>query len=726
MGSIIRSRSRSNPYAKPKPPRMGRWDIQGLRAFAVLAVVFDHLFAQPKGGFVGVDIFFVISGFLITGLLVREHERTGHISFVGFYRRRIKRILPAATLVLIVTAVASHAIFNSVRSKSISTDAIWAFLFGANWHFRDIGTDYFTASAAISPLQHYWSLSIEEQFYFVWPWVMLAVFALLLGRKVSFNRARSVIFVVITAATVGSFVWALHETSTNATGAYFSTFSRAWELGLGAMCAVATPIFYRLSDALRPVLAWIGLTAITASLFVVDASGGFPAPWAALPVAATALVIVAGTHPEKGWQQPFLVPLTNPVSTYIGDVSYSLYLWHFPVIIIGKDALGETTKDELILLVVMALLSVFSFHLVEDPIRHSTLWEMTRQKRRDRRAPYFPTTNAVTFRNTAIAFLSCVVLGANAVAFRPVEQPKVIELPQPPAFGTGNTPKAPLLPLQAALQTKIAAAISASDWPSLSPSFEQVLSGPSAPDDVHSCGRSAHVNVAACSWGANDARRTAVIAGDSISVLYAVTLRKMFEDLGGWKVYLYGGFGCPFTKAVVKADDPVLQQNCPGRNADAVKAIRDLRPDLLVISNSVNPSTLVGADVAMDEGSWAADLAAILRPLIKDARHTVIISPPPPDRTLSECYAPHRSPTECVGRITDQWRARARTDKNVAEQLGAIWLDSSLWFCFQSYCPSFIDGVVVKVDNTHMTPKYARRIAPLVEEALVAAKVPVR
>ncbi|WP_447644321.1 acyltransferase family protein [Nocardioides zeae] len=159
-----------------------RRDIQGLRAFAVTAVVLDHLLGWPHGGFVGVDVFFVISGFLITGILLREHERTGTISFVGFYRRRAKRILPASILVLAVTVALSYALVGRLRADSIATDGLWALFFGANWRFTTQATDYFAANGPVSPLQHYWSLAVEEQFYFVWPWLMLGVLALLAAR----------------------------------------------------------------------------------------------------------------------------------------------------------------------------------------------------------------------------------------------------------------------------------------------------------------------------------------------------------------------------------------------------------------------------------------------------------------------------------------------------------------------------------------------------------------
>ncbi|WP_162237669.1 acyltransferase family protein [Agreia sp. Leaf244] len=180
-----------------------RRDIQGLRMVAVVVVIFDHLIGWPTGGFIGVDVFFVISGFLITGLLLREHDRSNTISFIGFYKRRIRRILPAATLVLVVTVVVAFVVFNVSRATQTFWDGIWSFFFAANWRFASAGTDYFQADGPVSPLQHFWSLAVEEQFYFVWPWLMLLIF-ILGGRAAKWNtkaahRAIGIAMVIITA-----------------------------------------------------------------------------------------------------------------------------------------------------------------------------------------------------------------------------------------------------------------------------------------------------------------------------------------------------------------------------------------------------------------------------------------------------------------------------------------------------------------------------------------------
>lgn len=189
--------SQISPAVEHEPAPGGRRhphrrDIQGLRAVAVLAVFLDHLAGWPRGGFVGVDIFFVISGFLITGLLLREYERTGSISFRSFYARRVKRILPASVLVLAVTTVLASLLFPLTRTLSTIGDALWALGFAGNWRFAVSGTDYFQEGTLPSPLQHYWSLGVEEQYYLLWPLLMVVVLASAAALRTRGRRRRGV------------------------------------------------------------------------------------------------------------------------------------------------------------------------------------------------------------------------------------------------------------------------------------------------------------------------------------------------------------------------------------------------------------------------------------------------------------------------------------------------------------------------------------------------------
>ena len=238
----------------------------------------------PSGSFVGVDVFFVISGYLITGILLREFGSRRTISFRGFYARRIKRILPAGLFVIGATVCATRVLAGIDRYHFAAKDAIAAVLFDANWHFAATGVNYFNQALPPSPLQHYWSLSVEEQFYFVWPWLLLGL--LLMGLRLRFWRhehARVVAGIAIALISGISLAWAFSETASSPTAAYFSTFVRAWELGLGALVAIAAEPIARCDARLRRVVVVVGLVGVLCSLFVVPSRSGFPAPWALLP-----------------------------------------------------------------------------------------------------------------------------------------------------------------------------------------------------------------------------------------------------------------------------------------------------------------------------------------------------------------------------------------------------------------------------------------------------------
>jgi peptidoglycan/LPS O-acetylase OafA/YrhL len=348
-----------------------RRDIQGLRALAVIAVILDHVIGWPLGGFAGVDVFFVISGFLITGLLLRDAERSvaGRPSMRRFYGMRMRRIAPAAITVLVVTTAGAWFLFNQPRFWSTAWDAVSAFFFVSNWRFAAEGTDYFHAGDALSPLQHFWSLSVEEQFYLVWPLLMVVLLWAVSRARPSSPRARRLVLGAALVVLGGaSFAVALWQSAENPTIAYFSTLTRVWELALGGLLAVAAPLFVRMPTAARVLLGWAGLTGIVVSLLLVDSSFAFPGPWAAPAVVSTGAVIVAGI----GARQPWLFPLENPVAGFLGDISYSLYLWHFPVLVFALLLVPEQSPAVTgVVLGTTLAVSLVSYFLIEQPLHRS-------------------------------------------------------------------------------------------------------------------------------------------------------------------------------------------------------------------------------------------------------------------------------------------------------------------------------------------------------------------
>jgi len=345
--------------------RRFRPDVEGMRAVAVALVVLFHA-GVPRitGGFVGVDVFFVISGFVITGLLLRERSTTGHNGLLSFYGRRSRRILPAATLVIIATVLASYHWLGFLVGNSTAGDGRTASLFFANFHFIATGTNYLASQAPPSALQNYWSLSVEEQFYVLYPTIFIV--ALMLWPTVS---ARLKLAVVLMASIAASLAWSIHETAHNATAAYFSPFTRAWELALGGLVAVGSIQLAKLPKPAASVITWAGIAGILVAAFGFNASTPYPGSAVILPVVSTALVIAGGTaNPRFGAEA--LIGL-RPFQ-WIGKISYSLYLVHWPILIIAEQYAGHplSLKDNLLWVVLAVAISVASYLLIENPIRH--------------------------------------------------------------------------------------------------------------------------------------------------------------------------------------------------------------------------------------------------------------------------------------------------------------------------------------------------------------------
>jgi len=680
-----------------------RPDIQGLRAVAVLLVVANHLWDYPRGGFVGVDVFFVLSGFLITGLLLKEQQGKGRISYLDFYRRRIRRIIPAATLVIVVTVAATYLLYSRGRGEGVASDGLWAFLFASNWHFAAVGTDYFQSNGSISPLQHYWSLAVEEQFYIVWP-TLLAVLLALRGDPA---KGRRLLLPVAAAATALLFVYSLGHTSSNPVHAYFSTLDRAWELGVGATLAIAAPVIGRLPRLLRPVLGWLGLAGIAASVLLISPDVAFPAPWAALPVLSTALVVAAGT----GHQQRYLFPIVNPVATYVGDISYSLYLWHFPVIVLLLAVFPDGgALYQGVALVGLGLLSVLSFHMVEDPIRQSD-WLEPRHRRHPGRSGFDRTRLA----NQWIVVSLLVVLPFTALQLRGQETPQTGSLlTAKPARGGGAETAA------AYLTERIEQSLSLKDFPRLEPGidslgnenwFEQLTEDGCAnvvPDDADEC-----------RFGKPDAAKLAVVYGDSYAMAWMPAVRAALEPRG-YRVQQLTLQECPVWDAPTLTFDGRPYPQCGEYRRWATARIHDLEPDLLVLASSDKVVGLLasgaGPEDAADEvrSAWDRELTA----LHGAAGHTVTLAPPPGTRNLQDCMTRLSEPDDCALDIKSYWHAVTDLEREAAAEHGVDYLDTHTWFCAAEHCPAFVGATPVFADGSHLTQAYARQLGPVLEEAL--------
>ncbi len=334
-----------------------RPDIEGLRGVSVVAVVLYHAFPTAvPGGFVGVDVFFVISGFLITQLLLRELEATGGIDLVEFWARRIRRILPAATFVLCAVALIALGTL-SVDGRLLGRHIIAAALFYYNWRQAAQGVDYLALDDRDNPLLHYWSLAVEEQFYLMWP-VLLLAFASFAAAK---RDSRRVVLAFTALLAMMSFGIALHLTWSAPSFAFFGTTSRAWQLLAGALVAMAA---MRLSRTPASMLVVVSGAALLASFYCISDATPYPGLAALVPTAAAATLLYCGAHVTNAtaW-------LTWPSLRLAGRVSFSWYLWHWPLIVlIGTTPLGVCAAIALSFLAAVA-----TYHLVEQPARLSLL-----------------------------------------------------------------------------------------------------------------------------------------------------------------------------------------------------------------------------------------------------------------------------------------------------------------------------------------------------------------
>ena len=294
---------------------------------------------------------------------------SGRTSFLSFYGRRSRRIVPAATFVIVVTVTATYWVLGAIYGDPTATDARWTAVFLANFHFTALGTNYPNAQQPPSPLLNFWSLAVEEQFYLVYPALFMLIATL--RSKLSL-RNRLVVGLVAVIAI--SFTLSVVQTDSNPTVAYFSPFTRAWELALGALVAIGTKWLLRLPLAISSIMTWVGLGAIGFSAIFFGANTVYPGSLVAVPVVGAGLVIAGGVRAPR-WAAECVLGLLP--FRWIGRLSYSLYLWHWPLLVIAADAAGRSSlpfrKNAVWLLVAVAV-SVVTYRLIEDPIRHAPVF----------------------------------------------------------------------------------------------------------------------------------------------------------------------------------------------------------------------------------------------------------------------------------------------------------------------------------------------------------------
>ena len=684
-----------------------RTDIQGLRGIAVLLVVFGHAgVGFLRGGYVGVDVFFVLSGFLITGLLLAEARKRGSISLSGFYCRRARRILPAAGVTLLATMLAATFLLNFVRARVAVWDAVAATGFAANLRFARLGTDYFAQSQPPSPVLHFWSLAVEEQFYLVWPALLsLVLFGSWIGRRRHHGFHRGRLLVVVALAGSVSLAWSVWQTRELPQVAYFSPFTRAWELALGAALAIGANASETWHPRWRALVGWLGLAAIATAALIYTESTPFPGTAALLPTLGSALVIWAGIGAPITPMAPGRLLELLPLR-YVGDCSYSLYLWHWPLLAIAPLYLGHRLSLPANLALVSAafVLAIVSYEVVENPIRRAR-WTGTRT------ALVFGVSTAVILAGAAasLAAISNERTRFEARAPEPERSSLVPAIHRVSVTSRHTTAEDALPEVVAAVQE----ALRDDPLPAgLTPPVEHVGAVPPPYVLPRGCVPVAASNDSSslvCRIGRTTSRRTLVLIGDSHAQMWLPAVLQLAER-DGWRVIPLLRPGCTPDTWV----DAHGLGACRPWFRWAARQVRLLRPQLTLVGGAVGATTGDTARAAVH------GLLTMIRELRPASRRIVTIGDP---------EGLIRNPVDCLlarhasmGTCTTTWPAwRLEPYDRVAagaKKLGSGFIDNRGWFCFERHCPTVIGHIIAYRDWHHITVSYALHLAPTFRSAL--------
>ena len=684
----------ADPPSAPESKRSQRRpEIQALRAIAVLTVVLYHVWPESMpGGFVGVDVFFAISGYLITAHLLREVESTGALSLWGFWARRARRLLPAALLTLFLCAVGTLLFVPQVYWQQFLTEIGASTAYFQNWQLASDAVDYLAAENRASPVQHFWSLSAEEQFYLAWP-LLIALGAWLSSRRVA-------IFLVLGLVTGLSLAYSISETASNPAAAYFVTPTRAWEFGAGGLLALLGARAWRLPDPVRGLLSWAGLLAVVYAAVFYSTDTKFPGSAALVPVLGTLAVIYAGM-PRARWSPRALLRFRP--GQFLGDISYSVYLWHWPLIVFAPFVFVDPGLDETRAGVIAATIALgwMTKILVEDPVRRSA-W-LSSQPR-------------LTFACSAaaMALVAGVLFSGTTHVEAQIHQAEkksaqVVDH-RPACFGAAaRDPERPCS--NPALRTEVVplpVAAKAEDY---------------APcDRFHRDG-----GLSQCDFGVpvGKATRTIALVGDSHAGHWRTPLDQVANQ-HGWHGVSITRTSCPFSEATKKLAEPTFSE-C----RDWVRKLPGYfrqHPEI----DTIFVVGITGGSVAVPPGRtmFEAKVNGVRKAwrLLPDTiKHIVVIRDTPRiagdtvdcvDRQIAAgeradiaCAVPRKYAVEA-----DPQAVAARISGSPRMQV----IDLTDRFCSERLCFPVIGGALVFKDLHHFTLVWARTLGPPLERAVAA------
>jgi peptidoglycan/LPS O-acetylase OafA/YrhL len=651
---------------KVREYRLGyRGDIEGLRAVAILLVIAAHAgIPWLRGGFVGVDVFFVLSGYLITALLVQEVERDGRIRFAAFYARRLSRLLPALLFMVCVVGLLAAVLLPPGAQTPDTLGAASASFWASNLFFAYSHVDYFGRDAGTNLFLHTWSLGVEEQFYLVWP-ALIALLLLVPGRKLRMNVQR--LKIAMSLIAVLSFAACAAWTYSSQRLAFYLMPSRAWEFALGALTLLhfGTPDPDRMLSVRRQsngrtlrLAGILGACCIFAAAVAFNSRQPYPGLRALLPAIGTALVLAAGAVGASGISRL----LAGPPMQAIGRVSYSWYLWHWPVLLLGSALVIQPVGPiyRLGFVAVSLALATFSYFVVEAPIRRSETW-MTRPGR------------------AILAALVLMVL-VNALCLRWWHATEVwANAPEQRRYADAHA-DAPIIYL---------VSMDCGDW---------VL----------------NAKVHVCAFGPRNAPHTAVLMGDSLAGQWFPAVAAAFNK-PGWRLFVLTKSACPMV------DFPVFYERigreyteCAIWRARALKYLSGVKPDIVILSSF--PSS------GFDERQWVDGTVDVLGKISADVKHVFLLRATPrlpfdgPDCLAARHWRPSlldlakgcRAPAD--SRQNDKvyaWLTQA------AGRFGNVTtMDLNDLVCPEGTCVAERQGRIVFRDNQHMTASFARSLGP--------------
>jgi peptidoglycan/LPS O-acetylase OafA/YrhL len=736
-----RSEKAVSGVARPRSAGPGekdgfRPDIEGLRGIAVSLVVLFHAgllsksATQITGGFIGVDLFFVVSGFLITGLLVRERERSGRISFSRFYARRVRRILPAALVVLLVTFVAANSLTTLVDRPSVMQDGASAALSIANIRFAWT-TDYFNP-VSYSPFLHYWSLGVEEQFYFVWPALMAIV---------AWKAPRLGAGVALTIVVAASFLASLVITNSSTSTAFYMLPTRAWQLGAGGLVAVGAGSFDRLPRAIRAaagqLLAFAGWGAmaalITAAVAIDSMATPYPGMAAIVPTIAGVLLIASGQE-RTG---PGMLLRLAPVR-FIGRISYSLYLWHWPILILGGiwlvGPMGTiSTKQALALAALAVPVAAVSWLLIEEPFRRGRI-PLPRPSRVVGVGLAAMLAVAVAgsgFYFGAQSALGAIGGGADSTPTPTAEAatPKPTPTPTPtvpvslppdatptpvPAMTPALTPTPePPAPTSFAITSAIKPALGGA-----AKDYEQ----PWGDGCLGWQGTTSPNTSSKCIYGNPSGTYTVAFVGDShASALFPGV--NAVAKAHGWKLIPYLKIDCSFldlNDLEYFGPPRVAYPECMTWNRAVVSKLQKNPPDLVIISGSRWIFTASNINVTTQTNA----LTSMINKIPKSSKVVIIQDPPlPTAQSVPECLSSYLNDyRRCAYTRTVGFGPSMGTrEQNAAKATGAGLIVLTDQVCpGTGNCPVVINNIIAWRDQHHLTATFATTLGPAIDQQLVA------